>query len=283
VSAINVGNIKICIGSAAIGRLTIAALLFLLLAPLTPSYAGDQSPVGREIRSTEATQPDPPATDVTADPSNETDGEKRTPDWDGIRRDSGIIVGSQFAVTGVLFLMPESVSSWSIEQKQNSSKKFASNFVHPVIDKDKFYINYILHPYWGAAYYTRARERGLDPTQSLVYSALLSAIYEFGVECIFEKPSIQDLIVTPGIGSLLGAFVFEPWRNSIKRKPELQWYDHAVLIVTDPIGILSDGFEKIFDIKPAITVDYSQEKRLAQSTVPSHSNRFDLVLTFPLN
>jgi hypothetical protein len=123
----------------------------------------------------------------------------------------------------------------------------------------------------------------LDPTQSLVYSALLSAIYEFGVECIFEKPSIQDLIVTPGIGSLLGAFVFEPWRNSIKRKPELQWYDHAVLIVTDPIGILSDGFEKIFDIKPAITVDYSQEKRLAQSTVSSHSNRFDLVLTFPLN
>jgi len=229
------------------------------------------------------TQPDPPASADRADPSNGSDGKNHTPDWAGIRRDTGIIVGSQFAVTGVLFLMPESVSSWSIEQKQNSSKKFASNFVHPVIDKDEFYLNYVLHPYWGAAYYTRARERGLDRTQSFVYSALLSTIYEFGIECIFEKPSIQDLVVTPGVGSLLGAFVFEPVRDSIKRKSKLRWYDHAVLIATDPIGVLSGGFEKMFEIKPAITIDYSHEKRPAQSAMPLHGSRFDIALTFPLN
>jgi hypothetical protein len=248
VSSLKDGNINIRIGRTIIDPFTLTLVLLLLLAPFTKSY-----------------------------------GEIHSPDWDGIRRDTAIIVGSQFAVTGVLFLMPESVSSWSNEQKRNSSEKFASNFVHPVIDNDPFYINYILHPYWGAAYYTRARERGLDTTQSFLYSALLSTIYEFGVECIFEKPSIQDLIVTPGVGSLLGAFVFEPWRDSIKRKPELHWYDHVVLVVTDPIGVLSEGFEKVFAIKPAITIDYSQEKSISQSTITSHGNRFDVVLTFPLN
>jgi hypothetical protein len=212
-----------------------------------------------------------PDSDDTIKPLLRADGEIRNPDWDGIWRDTGIIVGSQFAVTGVLFLMPESVSSWSNEQKKNSSEKFASNFAHPVMDKDKFYINYILHPYWGAAYYTRARERGLDTTQSFVYAAMLSTIYEFGVECIFEKPSIQDLIVTPGVGSLLGAFVFEPWRDSIKRKPTLRWYDHVVLVATDPIGVLCEGFEKMFDIKAAISIDYSQGKSTPQVTASTLS------------
>lgn len=258
-------------------------MLFLLLAPPALSYAGAQSPFYEDARLPEATHTVSFASDDAANPTRNADSEIHNPDWDGIWRDTGIIVGSQFAVTGVLFLMPESVSSWSSEQKRNSSEKFASNFVHPVFDKDKFYINYILHPYWGATYYTRARERGLDTMQSFAYSAMLSTIYEFGIECIFEKPSIQDLVVTPGVGSLLGAYVFEPVRNSIKRKPELRWYDHAVLIATDPIGVISAGFEKVFDIKPAITIDYFQGKSASQSTSSSHSNRFNVVMTFPLN
>lgn len=257
-------------------------MLFLLLSSRAPLYAGAGGDVDQHVRLPEATLHDNPAANDTINPLLATDGETRNPDRDGIWRDNGIIIGSQFAVTGLLFMMPESVSSWSSEQKRNSTKKFASNFTHPVIDNDKFYINYILHPYWGAAYYTRARERGLDTTQSFVYSAMLSTIYEFGIECIFEKPSLQDLVVTPVVGSLLGAYVFEPVRDSIKRKSKLRWYDHALLIATDPLGVLSGGFEKMFDIKPAITIDYSHEKRTAQSTVPSHGNRFDAALTFQL-
>ena len=275
------GNIDIRCDRAVISVFMLT-LLFLLLAPFTQSCAGAQTPVAQTEHLPEAIV-STPVSDDTVRPAQRAVGASHSPDWDGISRDTGIIVGSQFAVTGALFLMPESVSSWSNEQKNNSSEKYASNFAHPVIDKDTFYINYILHPYWGAAYYTRARERGLDTTQSFAYSALLSTIYEFGIECIFEKPSIQDLIVTPGVGSLLGAFVFEPWRDSIKRKAELRWYDHVILVATDPIGVLSEGFEKMFDIKTAIKIDYSQEKNTSQSTLPSHSNRFDVVLTFPLN
>lgn len=211
---------------------------------------------------------------------------KPAPDWDGVWRDTGIVFGAQVAAVGITYVMPQSFSSWTPEQKKNAFKKYADNFVSPVLDKDKFYVNYVLHPYWGATYYIRGRERGLDQISSLIYSTALSAMYEFGVECIAEKPSIQDLIITPGLGALLGAYIFEPWRESIKRKQELRWYDHTVLVLTDPLGVLSLGVEKIFGIKSTIMVDYSTpqlQNRSTGSAVASKSNRIGVVLQFPLN
>jgi hypothetical protein len=83
---------------------------------------------------------------------------------------------------------------------------------------------------------------------------LASTAYEFGVEAFFEKPSIQDLIVTPVAGALLGVFVFEPIRNRIKAKPVLAWYDHLGLFLTDPIGALNGVFEGLLGIKSDIHV-----------------------------
>lgn len=208
------------------------------------------------------------------------------PDWNGVWRDTGILFGTQLVTAGIVYTMPQSVSNWSDEQKKNGFKKYAENFVNPVIDKDLFYINYVLHPYWGATYYVRGRERGLDKVSSFLYSTLISTMYEYGVECFFERPSIQDLIVTPVVGSLLGAFVFEPWRESIKRKQELRWYDHAALAVTDPVGVLSLGIEWLFGIKSTVMVDYSVpqlQQRSTGSAVASKSSRIGIVVQFPLN
>jgi hypothetical protein len=182
--------------------------------------------------------------------------------------------------------MPQSVSGWTPEQKKNTIKHYSRNFINPVFDKDPFYINYITHPYWGATYYTRGRERGLDKVSSFYYSALMSAMFEFGPECFFEKPSIQDLIVTPVVGSLIGAFIFETWRESIKRKQELGWYDHTALVFTDPLGLLSFGIEKLFGMKSTVMVDYSVSqlhKSTTGSTISSKSSRLGLVIQFPLN
>ena len=141
---------------------------------------------------------------------NSTDSTVSTADWNGVIRDVGMVLGTQVAAVGVTYTLPESFSNWTPEQKKNGLKKYKRNFMNPVLDKDKFYVNYILHPYWGATYYIRGRERGLDQTSSLILSTVLSVMYEFGTECIAEKPSIQDLIITPGLGTLLGAYVFEP-------------------------------------------------------------------------
>lgn len=252
-------------------RFACAALL-LITAANAESYAA----------SADGT-PESTTTSVLCSPAST---ENCTPDWDGVLRDTGVVLGAQFLAIGVTYILPESASSWSREQKKATFKSYGNNFMDPVIDKDKFYINYLIHPYWGGTYYTRARERGLDKTDSFVYSALMSTMFEFGIECFFEKPSIQDLIVTPVIGSLVGNYLFEPLRVSIKSKQELQWYDHALLIATDPIGVLSYGFEHVTGIKSTIKLDVSLSQLQNRTTVSGLSptgNRFGVVLQFPLN
>lgn len=238
--------------------------------------------VSNAMFSDNSTAPQPVAVEQA---SSRTLARDRAPDWGGLGRDTGIIAGAQLAAVAITYVMPESFSSWSAEDKKAGWSKYKRNIAHPVMDKDEFYINYILHPYWGATYYTRARERGMDVKYSVAYSFLLSAMYEFGVEAIAEKPSIQDLIVTPLVGSLLGAMI-EPYRDSIKRKVNLAWYDHTALILTDPLGVFSLGLEKMLGIKSTIMVDYSPSKMRNRSTgtaLASNGSSLGVVVQFPFN
>ena len=180
------------------------------------------------------------------------------PDFDGIKRDTWYFLGYQAAAVGILYIMPESVSGWSEESKDEVSlKKWWENASNPTWDKDKAYINYILHPYWGAAYYVRAQERGYNGHQSFWYSALLSTLYEFGFEALFEQPSIQDLIVTPVFGSLLGVY-FMRLRDTIKQRntgiKEISTGDKVLLFATDPLGGLNSAVDKWIGRDAEITV-----------------------------
>jgi Domain of unknown function (DUF3943) len=175
-------------------------------------------------------------------------------DWVGLARDTAFLLGYQIVGAGILYLVPESVSNWSEANKDASAEKWWDHVRNPEWDEDDWPVNYIGHSYFGATYYIRARERGFDRVDSFLYSALASAAYEFGVEAFFERPSYQDLIVTPIGGALLGGFVFEPLRNWVKHKSELKWYDHAILIATDPIGALNYVAESLLGIKSDIRV-----------------------------
>ena len=82
-----------------------------------------------------------------------------TSDSRGLRRDTWHFLGYQAATIGFLYALPEGVSGWTEEQKEGYSMSiWWDNVTHPQIDSDDFYINYILHPYWGAAYF-RSRTR----------------------------------------------------------------------------------------------------------------------------
>lgn len=160
-----------------------------------------------------------------------------SPDWKGVGRDTAYFLTYQVLIVGLLYLAPESVSGWSEEDKEE--RKWGENVGDPHRDEDDNYVNYILHPYWGASYYVRGRERGLDRTRSFLFSTALSTLYEFGVEAFFEQPSYQDLWTTPVLGSLLGEFVFTPIRDRIRAKPgDLDWRDKTILFLTDPLGVV---------------------------------------------
>lgn len=176
------------------------------------------------------------------------------PDWPGVNRDTAYFLGHQFAVIAVLYAAPESISGWDREQKSNYSfDKWRNNVSEPVWDEDRWWINYILHPYWGGAYYIRARERGLDRTQAFLYSALLSGLFEYGAEALAEPVSIQDLIVTPVVGALVGEYLFSPLRERIRAKPgKLVWSDKAILFITDPLGVINAETDRLLGVKTTL-------------------------------
>ena len=175
-------------------------------------------------------------------------------DWSGLARDTAFLFTYQLMGAAVIYAFPSGVSNWTSHNKDASFEKWWENVQNPQWDHDGPGINYLGHPYFGATYYTRARERGFDRIDAFFYAAFTSALYEFGVEAIFEPPSYQDLIVTPVGGALLGGFVFEPVRDWVKQKPELKWYDHVILIATDPIGALNYVAESLLGIKSDIRV-----------------------------
>ena len=116
------------------------------------------------------------------------------------------------------------------------------NVSNPEWDKDDLFINYALHPYWGATYFVRAKERGFSDRESFYYSALLSTLYEFGVEAIFENPSIQDFFVTPIAGYYLGKYflrIREDIRYKVAKTGKLSGRDKLVLALTDPLGSMN--------------------------------------------
>lgn len=178
----------------------------------------------------------------------------KTPDWPGVGRDIGYFLGYQFAAIAVLYVAPERISGWDREQKRNYSfDKWRDNVSKPVWDEDRWWINYVLHPYWGAAYYIQARERGLDRIQAFWYSALLSTLFEYGAEALAEPVSAQDLVITPVVGALVGEYLFAPLRQRIRAKPgPFDWSDKALLFITDPLGVLSAETDRLLGIKTTL-------------------------------
>jgi hypothetical protein len=178
------------------------------------------------------------------------------PDWGGVGRDTAYFLGYQVFAMAVLYLAPESITGWEDEEKENYSfDKWRENVSEPVWDEDVWWLNYITHPYWGAAYYTRARERGLNQAQAFWYAALLSTFWEYGPEALAEPVSIQDLIVTPVAGALVGEYLFSPLRTRIRSKPGgLDWQDKALLFLTDPLGVLNAQTDRLLGVKTTLSL-----------------------------
>jgi len=171
------------------------------------------------------------------------------PDWPGLKRDTYHIFVYQAISVGILYSLPESATNWTKDQKHYGVGKWLDRTRKIHWDRDSWLFNYVQHPYWGAGYYVRARERGFDRRDSFLYSVAMSTIYEFIVEGQFERPSIQDLVATPVIGSLAGSY-FETVRGRIRAKETTQWYDDVLMVVTDPLGSLNHLVDGIFGIGP---------------------------------
>lgn len=130
-------------------------------------------------------------------------------DWHRLWINTSVLSGAFVGTLLVLECLPEAATSWNRAELQDVPllKRWRDHVIKqgPEWDHDKFYFNYILHPYAGAAYFMSARSCGFNFWRSALYGSIVSTVgWEFGVEAFMERPSIQDLFVTPIVGSCIG-------------------------------------------------------------------------------
>lgn len=130
-------------------------------------------------------------------------------DWHRLWINTATLSGAFVGTLLVLECLPEDATSWNRSELQDIPlfKRWHNHVIKkgPEWDHDKFYFNYILHPYAGAAYFMAARSCGFNFWRSTLYGSIVSTVgWEFGIEAFMERPSIQDIFVTPIVGSCIG-------------------------------------------------------------------------------
>ncbi len=110
----------------------------------------------------------------------------------------------------------------------------------PVWDKDPWAMNYVAHPLNGALYYQVSREKGYSAWKSFAYTAYKSTFWEYGIEATMERPSIQDLIVTPVAGYILGEGTH--YLTKQMRKNGLNTFEKVIVTIINPMNVIYHGY-----------------------------------------
>ena len=141
-------------------------------------------------------------------------------DWKRLWNNTAVLSGAFIGTLLGLECLPEDATSWNRAEIQDIPlfKRWHKYVIEkgPEWDHDKFYFNYILHPYAGAAYFMSARTCGFNFWRSFLYSSIVSTVgWEFGIEAFMERPSYQDIFITPVVGSILGEWFYHVKRNLV--------------------------------------------------------------------
>lgn len=77
------------------------------------------------------------------------------------------------------------------------------------IDGDRPIWNMIIHPFTGSQLFLFYRARGYSSSGAFIMTGVSSFIFEEFVETFTEKPSLNDMVITPVFGSVLGVGLYQ--------------------------------------------------------------------------
>ena len=213
----------------------------------------------------------------------------RAHDWHRLWINTAVLSGAFVGTLFVLECLPEDATAWNRAEIQRVPM-FTRWYNHvikegPEWDHDKFIFNYVLHPYAGAVYFMSARSCGFNFWQSLLYSAIISDVgWEFGIEAFMERPSYQDMVITPVVGSAIGEGFYRLKRYIVEHDYRLfgsPVVGNIVAFLIDPV----DEVVGLFDHNPARAVARRLKEERGESvtfmpTVSAGFGGFSLAATF---
>jgi len=149
---------------------------------------------------------------------------------------------------GILLALPEDFTNWS-ETSHRLSEKYKlikfGNFKRAfskshVNNQDSWDINYIAHPLAGMHFFLSERNYGEGFLRSFLFSTVSSITGEYFIESWFEQPSIQDLLATSTVGSLLGE---GNYRLTMKMKKNgFNLFGKIAIIILNPVYVIQHGY-----------------------------------------
>jgi hypothetical protein len=111
----------------------------------------------------------------------------------------------------------------------------------PVWDHDSISWNYGAHPIMGSFSYLSYRNRHAHWAEAVAGTAVNSIIYEYIIAGATQRPSFNDMIVTPIAGSLLGEAIYQVKKRMIGDH-RLTTLEKIVITITDPFEVFYYGF-----------------------------------------
>jgi uncharacterized protein DUF3943 len=168
----------------------------------------------------------------------------------GIRKKIGraelFIGGAELVGATVLILLPRDITKWSpnwVQDAWHHVKWSLSNL--PTWDHDNWKLNYIGHPIAGSFYYNSLRSQNASIFHSFLFATAQSFIWEYFIEATAEKPSTQDLIVTPIAGTILGESMH--LLTMTMRRNGFNFFEKIFVLITNPLFVANNGFGPRFN------------------------------------
>ncbi len=157
-------------------------------------------------------------------------------------RGSGLVFGYEAISLCILYASPYSFSKWYTPTPNSYRENMRIAFTQPpVIDKDYWYINYLGHPYQGACTYNAVRSQGAKFWQAGLFALGHSMVWEYLIESGNERPSVQDIVVTPVVGSLVGELIHQATISMARNG--YTWYEGVFVCVFNPMFAINNGFK----------------------------------------
>jgi hypothetical protein len=141
-----------------------------------------------------------------------------------------------------LAALPTEISGWRYSSFSNYGSNMERAFTSPpVFDSDKWYLNYVGHPYQGSLFYNAVRSQNARIWQSSLFCLGQVLVWEYVLESGLEQPSIQDLIVTPLAGIVIGELVHRG--TMAMARNGFRWYEATAVILLNPMFMLNNGLK----------------------------------------
>jgi hypothetical protein len=165
--------------------------------------------------------------------------------WKKIGRAELFIGGAELLGATVLIVTPKKVTKWSHNWEQDAWRHIKRSLKLPTWDEDNWKINFIGHPIAGSIYYNSLRSQNENMFHSFLFATAQSCIWEYFIEATAEKPSTQDLIVTPIVGAILGESTHRLTMNM--RRNCFNFFEKVFVVIFNPMFAINNGFGPRFN------------------------------------